>query len=221
MAFSAVVAYLVFISDAVSVIYYADNLVAYIMLVVTEFFVGFAAGFVVYMTFVVFHFAGQQIDFKIGFAMVTILDPLTAVQVPITGNLLFMLVSMLLVVSGGLNLLIAVFHFSYAVLPIGIAQIANNQTLAVYMVEVMIRFFTIGVSIALPIVGAMMIVDVSLGLLAKAVPQINFFVVGLPIKIMVGTFLFILILPMFGFVYDIVFTDAYRHLLNVIRGMHP
>ena len=219
VAFAVVVTYLVFVSGKITHIQYDDNIVGYVVLIVKEFMTGFAAGFVVNLIFTVFYFVGQLIDYQIGFAMVSVLDPLSQIQVPITGNLLYLFVSILLVASGGLNAFIAAFFYSFDVIPPGSAIILSNQGLMSYMTEVVTKFFIIGVNISMPVVGAILVLDVALGVLVKAVPQMNIFVVGMPIKVMCGLMVFMLIMPFLGSIYDFIFEESYRNIINMINGM--
>lgn len=219
MAFAVVVANLVFISGKVTAVYYDDNLAGYIMLIVTEFLTGFAAGFVVNLIFTVFYYVGQIIDYKIGFAMVSVLDPLSQIQVPITGNLLYLFITIMLVASGGLNAFLAAFFYSFDAIPPGTASLLSNRPLTVYMVETLRDFLVIGVNIAMPVIGAILVLDVALGVMVKAVPQMNVFVVGMPIKIFVGLMVFVMMLPFLGGIYNFVFDESYRHIINIIDWM--
>jgi len=221
LALAVTVSYLIFISGKVTHIYYDDNIAGYVMLIVREFLTGFAIGFVVNLIFTVFYFVGQLMDYQIGFAMVSVLDPLSQIQVPITGNLLYLFISILLVASGGLNAFIAAFFYSFDVIPPGSAVLLSNQTLMVYLIEVLTKFFVIGVNISMPVVGAILVLDVALGVLVKAVPQMNIFVVGMPLKIIAGLLIFMLIMPFLGSIYDFIFEESYRNIINVIDGMSP
>ena len=77
------------------------------------------------------------------------------------------------------------------------------------MTMTFIEMFLIALQIAIPIVGSLLLIDIALGILAKSVPQLNVFVVGLPIKIFVG---FILI------IFDI--ADLLLHITSPIRKNH-
>ena len=220
-AFAVVIAYLIFVSGKVTSIHYDDNAAGYIVLVAEEFLTGFAAGFVVNLIFTVFYFVGQLIDYQIGFAMVSVLDPLSQIQVPITGNLLYLFITILLVASGGLNAFIAAFFYSFDVIPPGSAVLLSNRPLMAYLTEVVMKFFIVGVNISMPVVGAILILDVALGVLVKAVPQMNIFVVGMPIKVLAGLMIFMLIIPFLGSIYDFIFEESYRNIINVIDGMSP
>ncbi|MMZ68228.1 flagellar biosynthesis protein FliR [compost metagenome] len=70
---------------------------------------------------------------------------------------------------------------------------------------------------------AIFLTDVGLGFLAKTAPQFNIFVIGVPLKIIVGLFMLLLLMPSFGFVFERLFNmmfESMRDLLNVI-GTRP
>ena len=220
-AAAAVIAWLIFISGKVSPVVYDESVAGFVIMAVKEFLTGFAAGFVVNLIFSVFYFVGQMIDYQIGFAMVSILDPLSQIQVPITGNMLYLFITVILVASGGLNAFLSAFFYSYDVLPVGASVLTDNPTLMVYMSDVMVRFLLIGVSVSMPVVGAILVLDVALGVLVKAVPQMNIFVVGMPVKVFIGLIVFMLIMPLLGSVYNLVFEESFKNIVNVIDGMAP
>ena len=200
---------------------YDDTLFGYIFLMVKEFLVGFITAFLVYMVFSVFYFVGQLVDFQIGFSMVSVFDPMIQIQVPITGNLFYLVISMLFVQSGGLRNMIYTIAKSYTILPIGKASLISNAAVMRYILDIMVNYFLIGIQFALPIVGTVLIVDIALGLLTKAVPQMNVFVVGMPIKLLVGLIVLYMIAPAFGSMYSYLYTEATRFMMNVLRGMMP
>ena len=74
----------------------------------------------------------------------------------------------------------------------------------------------------MPIIGAIMIINVALGVLVKAVPQMNIFVVGMPIKVLAGLFLLLLVLaPALGFIFNYIFDAAYHELIHIMWMMTP
>ncbi|MCL2463176.1 MAG: flagellar biosynthetic protein FliR, partial [Defluviitaleaceae bacterium] len=100
---------------------YTGTVIGYIYPALQEFLVGFTLGYAVYLAFSALNFAGQIIDFQIGFSMMSVFDPLTQVQAPIIGNLLTFAVSAILVQTGGLNAFLGAVFYSYEVLPLGSA----------------------------------------------------------------------------------------------------
>lgn len=212
---------LVAISGNVTIPSYNNNIFGFLALITTEFLTGFIVGFTIYLFMSTFLFAGQLIDYQIGFSMVSVYDPVSQIQVPITGNLYYLIMTAFFVQSGSLNYFIYEMFESYKILPVGNAFIIGNDNLMFYIISAIISFFEIGVKISLPIVGTILVVDIVLGILVKAVPQMNVFVVGMPLKVFIGLIIFYLIVPFFGEIYRYVMEFMMKYVMNIIRGMSP
>ena len=215
-----VVSVAIFSSGLVTTVTYHDSVAGLFVLILTEFMAGMAMSFIVFFIFNILLFAGHFMDFSMGFAMVNVVDPIQQIQVPVIGNIMFLSMSALLIVNGGLNHLLMVFFDSYRIVPIGMAMILGNEPMAEYMVVSLVGFVILAIRIALPIVGTMLIIDVCLGIMVKAVPSMNVFVVGLPLKVLLGIFLlFNVVVPVFGFLYGLIFDNAFNSLVNIVEVM--
>ncbi|WP_250229369.1 flagellar biosynthetic protein FliR [Anaeropeptidivorans aminofermentans] len=221
IAFILPLGIMIYSGGAVTEISYDSNTAGLVFLLIKEFMVGLTLSFAVYTIFMTLFMAGQFMDYQIGFSMVSIFDPVTQIQVPITGNFLYMLIILLLVRTGGLHAFIGVIFKSFEVLPVGTAEIFSNKFIASYMLSLLTDYFSLGVQIAMPIVGAIFIVDISLGLLVKAAPQMNVFVVGMPIKLLIGLYILYYIIPVFAGVYDHLFEQSYKAVINIMGGLSP
>lgn len=219
---AVVVGAAIFSSGLVTVAVYTPTIAGFVMAVLMEFMAGAVMGFVLFFVFNIILLAGHVIDFMMGLAMVNMVDPLLQIQVPIVGNLFFMAMMALLVVTGGLANFIYYFIASFTILPIGAAWILGNQSLAAFFVWQMASFVVIAFAIALPITGALTVINVALGIMVKAAPQMNVFVIGIPIRIIVGFFL--LMTTMVGPLYTIyrrIFDEALFALGELIWRMYP
>jgi len=211
-----------FTSGVVTTVTYHDSAMGLGILILHEFLTGALMGFVLLVILNAILFAGQLMDFSIGFSMVNVIDPIQQIQVPIIGNFMFMSVSVILVVTGGLNRFVQVFYRSYEVIPPGTAVIIGNYELPWFIIRMLLEFLVLAVQIAIPIVGALLIINVILGIMVKAVPQMNVFVVGMPLKVLVGIFLmFTVMTPALLGIYDAVFDGAMTTLLDIIWRMTP
>jgi flagellar biosynthetic protein FliR len=218
VVFSAVL----FSSGVVTEVTYSNSPVGYFVLILTEFMAGMLMGYALYFIFNIIFYAGQLIDYQIGLSMMSVLDPQTQIQVPIAGNLYYMTVMGLLVVNGGIESFVGAFWDSYKIVPMGVANVAGNQGLAWFLLTLLTEFMVVGVQIALPVVGTILLIDAALGILVKAVPQMNVFVIGMPLKLIGGlAILFFLARPMVSMVYSELFERAYNALTDVIWGMAP
>ena len=105
---------------------YDNHVIGYALLIMKELIIGMLLGFVVYLILSVFYLAGQLIDYQIGFTMVSVMDPLSQIQVPVTGNFYYLLVLILFLIRNGHHKLIQALFYSYDVLPIGEAVLRIN-----------------------------------------------------------------------------------------------
>jgi len=220
--FAFVTSMAIYSSGLVESVTFNDTVTGFAMLVLTEIMTGALMGFTLFFIFNVILFAGQFIDFSMGFAMVNVMDPVQQIQVPVMGNLLFMAANAVLVVSGGLHLFLRYFFFTFQVVPIGTAFILGNDPLSNFMVTTLVSFVILAVSIALPIVGTMLIIDVCLGIMVKSVPQMNVFIVGMPLKTTVGLILiYSVMLPNLNIIYNNVFETALTTFVSFMEGIAP
>jgi flagellar biosynthesis protein FliR len=219
LSFSLFFAYIIFSAGKVTDVYYFNSLIGYAMILIQELLVGIIMAFNVYTVFAIINFAGQLMDFSVGFSMVSVFDPMSQIQVPITGNLYYFVISILFIQSGGINTFIAGLFYSYDAIPVGSSIIIGNGELMQVLMDMMVKYFIFGVQIALPLVGTILIIDVVLGILVKAVPQMNVFVVGMPIKLLAGLVLLYTITPILFTIYEIIFEYAISVFTDVVRSL--
>ena len=180
-------------------VFFHESVVEFALMAISEFLIGFTQAYIVYIMFSMLYFVGQMLDQDIGFSMVSILDPVSQIQVPIIGNLLFMLAMVMMIMSGGLNLLMGAFFQSFHLAPVGSVWFFEPyQAVSQYVVQAIIASFHMGLQIAMPVVGAIMVINLALGMLLKSMPQMNMFVVGMPLKLILGLSMLIILLPVFA-----------------------
>ena len=163
--------------------------------VVYQTFVGLALGFAVYLVFAVMQAAGELIDFQAGFSAAQLYDPFTnAVATPI-GRLYQLLMMAILFAINGHIILVRGFLTSFDAAPL--AGIDMNR-LSKVLTDDMTRFLMAAVEIAAPLMAALFLTEIVLGLLGRAAPQVNILQVGLIMKILMVLLLVGLALPMLG-----------------------
>jgi len=86
-------------------------------------------------------------------------------------------------------------------------------------VRVFAQMFLTAVRIAAPAIAAMFLASVALGLIARTVPQMNIFIIGLPIKMLTGLLAVVLILPLYLGILERLFTGMSTSLAEVIRAL--
>ena len=216
------IALLAFVSNSVYIPADIDfTFASFALFMLTEFLVGFILGLVVMMIFAMFHFLGQLVDFSMAFGMVNVLDPFGGQQLPVTGNLYFLIISVMFITTDALRMVVWGLFESFSIIGLGQGNILGNPGLAFHIIELMLEFFRLGFHIALPMIGTLMAIDIVLGIMVKAVPQMNVFVLGMPIKVLVGLFLLYTLMPTLTGVFNIVMDDVVQYLVQMIWWMAP
>ncbi|QUI23242.1 flagellar type III secretion system protein FliR [Vallitalea pronyensis] len=193
------------------------QIIPYAILVVKEFIVGWIIGFGAYLAFSIITLAGQLIDYQIGFTMVNVFDPLSQVQITITGNLYYYLLLLMMLATNTHYILIKGLVNSFEWIPIGTSTFKIG--LYTEIINFFGDFFIIALQIAAPMIGSMLIINVVLGILARATPQMNMFVVGLPLKLMVGLVVLLITLAVFPHVSDWIFERMLKLVDTIVKGM--
>ncbi|MEW9051247.1 MAG: flagellar biosynthetic protein FliR [Neobacillus sp.] len=170
----------------------------FILLVLKEAVVGLALGFLSMALLYAVQLAGSFIDLQSGFAMSAMFNPQTGVQEHITGRFFYILAMLFFLSIDAHHVLIRGVLASYDWLPID-AWLPSNVSEHFVQLSLMLMkdLFWIAFLIAVPIVATIFLVDIALGILAKTVPQMNLFVVGIPVKIVVHYIVLFIFIPVF------------------------
>ena len=153
---------------------------------VQELLIGVAIGMVMQLAFEALTFAGQSVSLTMGLGFATLVDPQHGANTTVLGQM-FMIFGVLtyLAVDGHLMLLGALAQ-SFQTLPIGAAHLDRNFLFSV--VSWGAHVFESGLLIALPAVIALLIVNLALGVVTRAAPQLNLFGIGFTITLICGFF---------------------------------
>lgn len=183
-----------------------SHLLSLLLMAAQEIAIGLGMGFIVSLFFLGLQLAGQLMDVPIGFGMVNVLDPHFGGQIPILGQFQNVLAVLIYFSINGHHAILRALADSYAHIPIGTA--AWNGALAAVIVDAVTSMFLLGVRIGVPVMAAAFLTDVALGIVNRAVPQINVFITGYPIKIAIGLFTVTVGLPVYVGVLGSVFGDG-------------
>lgn len=187
-------------------------------LLLREALVGLSMGFFVQLFFLAVGVAGQLIDTEMGFHMASVLDPLSDSQMPLIGNL-FSMLSMLLYLSlHGHLLLFRAIADSYQLLPLGTLDFITNVAA---IINACTRLLALSVQIALPVIGASLFTSLMFGIMAKSVPQMNVFIVGMPLKIVILSIVLVVTLPGLIYFMERGLGDVFLQLADWLAGGGP
>ena len=141
-----------------------------------------------------FVLAGHLIAMGMGLAFAQMVDPGTGVSSPIVSQYFTIIVTLLFLALNGHLLVIQVMADSFEYLPIGI-NFLNSDSLRL-LVEFGSYMFSAGVLVALPAITALLLINVSFGVVTRAAPALNIFAVGFPVTLLTGLVMLSLTTPL-------------------------
>jgi flagellar biosynthesis protein FliR len=195
---------------------------AFLLLVLKEALVGLSMGFVAGLFFYAVQMAGTFIDLQMGLSMASVINPESGMQTALTGQLLYVFMMLFLFTVDAHHMLINGVLDSFQAIPLNQLSLgAAPGDLAHYITQVFLSSFAAALQMALPIVGSLFLVDVAVGIVARTVPQLNVFVVGLPLKIGVGFLLLLIVIPLYITFFRYLFdqtTTLFQTFQSLLRG---
>ena len=166
------------------------------MLIGGEIMAGLALGFAVQIGFSAALVAGEVIGNAMGLGFAGMMDPASGQNNPVLGQFLWILAIFLFLSVNGHLALATIITESYRALPPGDAWMSAEAINGLVMFGGVL--FSAGLSIALPVAFAIVLVQILMGLLARSAPQLNLFAVGFPAALMAGFVLMAIAAPVIG-----------------------
>jgi len=165
-----------------------------IPVLIQQILVGVAMGFSMRLVFAAFEMAGDLLGLQMGLAFAQFIDPARGTQTPLIGSFLGVLAMLTFLVIDGHLLVIAALVQSFELIPISAnLSVVNSQSIALAG-SIM---FMLALQISLPVMAAVLISNIVLGILARAAPQLNVMSIGFSITIGVGLWILWVSLPYF------------------------
>ena len=167
-----------------------------LLIMVQQFVIGTAMGFAMRVTFSAIEMAGEISSLTMGLGFATFFDPQSQGRSSAVSQFMALLAISVFLAANVHLLLISTLVDSFNTLPIVAMPWGTGgfQQLAIWAG----RIFSAGVQLSLPIVAALLIVNIALGVLTRAAPQLNIFGIGFPITLSIGLILLALVLPYLG-----------------------
>ena len=155
--------------------------------------VGALMGFVVHLIFAATVFGGQSIAYNMGLGFASMVDPQTGVSVPVIAQIYLMLSTLLFLGMDGHLLLIQLVSESFRAVPVDMMGPGTARLWTACQWSS--RLFAAGLLLSLPVVTALLLVNLGFGVAGRAAPQLNIFSVGFPITLLLGLLLIWIGLP--------------------------
>jgi flagellar biosynthetic protein FliR len=159
-----------------------------------ELAIGLVLGFMMRLVFVAVEMAAEMIGLQMGLGFAQFYDTQMAAPVPVLGRFFGLAATLTFLAINGHLLLFSVLAETFHTLPVGGSLQAGFWQVAVASGG---QFIYTALSLALPVIAALLVTNLALGVLSRAAPQLNIFAVGFPITLMLGFVATLLSIPYF------------------------
>ncbi len=164
-----------------------------IVLIMLEAFTGIALGMMAGVVFAAIQFAGELLDMQVGFSMANVMSPGSLGPSGLLSNLYYVIFGLWFLSINGHHAVILALFYSFKIIPLGAAVF--NGSVAQVMLRALVSLFLLGVQLSAPVMLSLFLTNLSMAVASRAVPQMNVFVVGLPVTLLVGWAAIFVVLP--------------------------
>ena len=178
--------------------------------------IGALMGFALRITFVALDVAGELIGLQMGLSFATFFDPGSSGETPVMASFLGLLTAMIFLAMNGHLLTLTLLAESFTLLPVSPAPF--NAAALSTLLTASAMMFSLGVMLALPLITALLVTNIALGVLARVAPTLNLFAVGFPVTLALGFIVLMLSLPYIGAAMEGVFSNGFKTMETVLRA---
>lgn len=190
-----------------------------VALALPEVIAGILVGMVAHFLFYGVQMAGQFVGMQMGFGIISVMDPMTENQVSIIAQLQYLFATLIFLTFNGHHFLISGIAQTFQAIPIGGLHLPS--ALVPIFLKMSGDLFVAGIKIAAPVMAALFLTEVALGITARIVPQMNIFFVGLPLKIGLGLLAMALSWPMLVHVFEFMWMNFQDDWFRFIALLGP
>lgn len=193
------------------------TLIEYTFLIIKEIFIGFLIGYIINIFFSTVVISGGILDMQTGMSMSQIFDPSSNISMGITGSFFNIILLLVFFSANGHLTLIKIFITSCKLIEIGNFTIPKE--LFYNMVQLFQQVLVLALKLSMPIMAVEIILEAGMGILMKAIPQIQVFSVNVQLKIIVGLMLIMVLVPTFSTFIDNTITLMFDTIENSLSAL--
>lgn len=178
-----------------------------LLITLQQLILGVAMGLLILIAFNAVTVAGESIAITMGLGFALMNDPQNGAQVPVVSQFYLVLATLLFLALDAHHALLILVHTSFEIMPVG--DTFNSESIWQLVTWGSLIFYG-ALAIAIPALAAMLTVNITIGIITRAAPQLNLFAVGFPITMTVGFFAIMLTLDTFQFTFE--------NILNIVQS---
>ncbi|HEX7640581.1 MAG TPA: flagellar biosynthetic protein FliR [Burkholderiaceae bacterium] len=174
---------------------------------------GALLGFGALCAFAAFSFAGNLLDQQLGFSLANVFDPMTRSQSPLLASMFGLVAIVMFFTMDAHHALLRGFAYSLQEVPLASGFHASSP-------EALVRafglIFSFGLLLAAPVLFCVYLVEIGLAVISRNLPQMNIFMISMPVKIVCGLLLLSIVMPRLGTLFDRIFGSIFRFWSSVL-----
>ncbi len=174
---------------------------------------GALLGFGALSAFAVFSFAGNLLDQQLGFGLANVFDPMTRSQSPLIASMFGFLAVVMFFTVDAHHALLRGFAYSLEEVPLGSGFHAFAPDMLVHQFGLI---FSYGLLLAAPVFFCVYLVELGLAVISRNLPQMNIFMISMPVKIVCGLLLLSLLMPRLGPLFDKIYGSIFYFWKGVL-----
>lgn len=177
--------------------------------------IGVLLGFTLRIAFAAVDIAGELIGLQMSLSFAVLYDPQNAGQTPVLAEFIGLFATLIFLSMNGHLLILSVLAESFQLLPVTATPMTTGGFASILAWSSVL--FAAGVLLALPLIAALLIANLAMGVLARVAPQLNIFAVGFPVTLMAGFTVLMFSVPYLGAAMERLFDQGFRAMAAVIR----
>ncbi len=194
------------------------SLIEFFLLIVKEIFIGYLIGYLMNLFFSTVVISGEVVDMQTGMSMSKIYDPSSSLSTGISGSFLNIILILVFFSASGHLTLINIFITSCKLIEIGHFSIPKE--LFFNMVDMFKQILILSLKLSMPILAVEVILESGIGILMKAIPQIQVFSVNVQLKILLGMLMIIVLVPTYATFIDNIVTLMFDTMKNSLMALN-
>ncbi len=180
--------------------------------------IGITLSYIFAIYYYMLQFSADMMDLQFGLSMAKAMDPQTQIQTGISGNLLTIVFMLYFFATNSHLVLLQVAAYSFIVIPAGGEGILISN-MAGFVMEIFSSIFSLALRLCLPYLITGFILEISMGILMKLIPQIHIFVIHMQAKIILGVVLLLLLASPLATFIDNYIMSALKHMQDALSAM--
>lgn len=178
--------------------------------------IGVVLGLSLRIAFVAVDVAGDLIGLQMGLSFAVFYDPTNSAQTAVITEFFSLLAVLFFLSLNGHLLMLSLLAQSFTLLPVSVVPFAaKGYSVLLAWATTM---FLAGVLLSLPLITALLIANIAMGVLSRVAPQLNLFAIGFPVTIFAGFVVIMISLPYFAAALEHLFTQGFAAMAAIMKA---